>query len=304
MSAPCQPEAPDCAIGESLDGQLQEPAKAPVNLCGAGMTLLIPLLARASDAVASHPVLCDPYAQKTLEKLNFDRDAMLMTPNQSTVVALRTRQFDRWTTAFLQKNPRATVVHLACGLDSRMQRVNWTESTRWIDVDLPEVIELRRQVLPNSIPGRDYTLLGADVLDRTWMQNIPTDRPTLIVMEGLLTYLVEDEVKSLLLQFCERFGQGEMLFECINTALLEEISQKPVKSVSEAGAIFQWAIDDPKSLEGIHPQLRMAESVSFAEANGVEKLTLVNRTILYLISWVPRLREKGRFLRFEFGKEE
>lgn len=304
MTETCQPEAPDHTESEphdDLDVQLQEHAKARVNLSGVAKTLLIPLIARAYDAASSNAILGDPYAQQTIDKLSFDQDAMTMTPFQCAGVCLRTSQFDNWTTAFLKKNPCATVVHLACGLDSRMQRVPWANDSCWYDIDLPEVIELRKQVLPTSIPDRTYSLLAANILDHTWVENIPNDKPVLIIMEGLLSYLREDEVKGLLLLLCERFKHGEMIFECISTIVLERVAKKPLKAVSDTGAIFQWATDDPKSLEGIYTGVRLAESVCFVEANGIEKLTLFNRVIMYLMSWIPSLRTAAQFVRFELG---
>ncbi|KAJ5118748.1 hypothetical protein N7448_010456 [Penicillium atrosanguineum] len=304
MTETCQPEAPGHTQSElrhDLNGQPQEHAKARINLSGVAQTLFIPLIARASDAVSSNAILGDPYAQNTIDKLSFDQDAMTMTPFQCAGVCLRTSQFDKWTTAFLMKHPCATVVHLACGLDSRMQRVPWTNTSRWFDIDLPKVIELRKQVLPTSIPDRDYSLIAANVLEHTWIKNIPNDRPVLIIMEGLLSYLLEDEVKGLLLQLCQSFKHGEMIFECISTIVLKRVVETPLKVVSETGAIFQWATDDPKSLEGIYTGVRLAESVCFVEASGVEKFALSNRVIMYLMSWIPSLRKAAQFLRFEFG---
>ena len=93
-----------------------------------------------------------------------------------------------------------------------MSRVKWGENTRWVDIDLPEVIELRRKVQPEFLPGRDYSLLGIDVLDEDWMHEISTDGPVLVVMEGLLSYLPEDNLKWLLQQPCQNFRSSELIF--------------------------------------------------------------------------------------------
>ncbi|PIG84676.1 hypothetical protein AARAC_001974 [Aspergillus arachidicola] len=147
--------------------------KAKVDLNGVAKTLLITLIARAYDFSVPRPILGDPYAQDILDRLDFDLGKMTMTPFQMACIAVRTSRFDRWTSNFLQHNPNTTVLHLACGLDSRMNRVKWGENTRWVDIDLPEVIALRRKVQSTSLPGRDYSILGIDVLNEDWMHKFP-----------------------------------------------------------------------------------------------------------------------------------
>ncbi|KAI3325824.1 polyketide synthesis O-methyltransferase [Xylariaceae sp. AK1471] len=278
--------------------------KTKVTLTGVTETLLIPLVGRALDASAQSPILGDPYARGVMEKLDYDF-TKLPVPTHGAGVSLRTRFYDRWTAAFLSKHPRATVLHLACGLDSRNRRVEWkSPDVRWIDVDLPEVVALRGQVLPTSLPGQDYQLVGADVIDDAWLESIPTDRPVLVVMEGLLSYLKPEDGKRLLERLIEKLKEGELHFECMNaTALLA--SQKDKKSaVKQTGAEFQWVVDNLKDLEEIHPQLRMLEAVRYVEAPGVEEFPLVTRIAHYMMSWVPSFRDSVRFVRFGFSGED
>lgn len=279
--------------------------KEEVKLNGVAKTLLVTLAARACDFRAPTPILGDPYAQDILDRLDVDVAEIAPTPNQCASIALRTSHFDQWTSQFLQRNPQSTFLHLACGFDSRMQRVNWGENTRWIDIDLPEAIELRRKVQPESLPGRDYSLLGVDVLDETWMKNITTHGPVLVVMEGLLCYLPEEDVKGLIQRFCQTFARGELLFECINTSALQSLNRrKPIEFINNTGAEFHWGVDEPKSLELLHPGLKLVESVRLVEAPGVEKFALGHRALMYLLSWIPGAQDSARFLRFEFGESD
>ena len=56
---------------------------------------------------------------------------------------LRNIKFERYARVFLASHPDAVVVHIGCGLDSRFERVD-NGRVEWYDLDLPEVIELRR----------------------------------------------------------------------------------------------------------------------------------------------------------------
>lgn len=289
----------------SSDQQQEQLPKVEVDLNGVARTLLVTLVARAQDFSAPQPILGDAHAQHVLERLDVDEAEMSITPYQRSSVALRASQFDRWTDDFLQRHPDTTVLHMACGFDSRMDRVTWGQNTRWIDIDLPEVIEIRRKIMPESLPGRDYSLLGIDVLDENWMRAISTHGPVLVVMEGLLCYFREEDVSRLLQRLCRRFRAGELLFEVINSRTLEYLNRsKPIQSITNTGAEFHSAVDEPKLLENLHPGFTLVESIRLAEAPGVERFALAHRALMYLLSWIPGARDSARFLRFQFGESE
>jgi methyltransferase (TIGR00027 family) len=275
-----------------------------VTLQGVAETLLIPLAARAFDASTHKPILGDSYAKNVLHKLNYDFDKTTLSPMHCAIMMLRTRHLDRWAASFLAAHPDSTVLHLACGLDSRAQRVEWGAGTCWFDIDLPEVIALRQQVLPQSFPGRDYRLLSANVTEDDWLKEIPTDKSTVVIMEGLLAYLVEEDVKGLLSRLTETLREGELLFECINAAVLAKLRQGQLEAVERTGAEFQWSIEDPKQLQDVHPRLRMLEVTRVSEAPGVEDLPFIARASLYLLSWVPSARDTARFVRYGIGPKE
>jgi len=100
-------------------GLTEQQAKVEVTLKGVAETLFIPLAARAFDAATQRPILGDSYAKSVLDKLDYDFDKAALLPGDCAKVALRPRQFDRWTASFLAAYPYSTVLYLACGLDSR-----------------------------------------------------------------------------------------------------------------------------------------------------------------------------------------
>ncbi|KAI1361719.1 S-adenosyl-L-methionine-dependent methyltransferase [Xylaria arbuscula] len=277
--------------------------RTKVNLTGVTETLLIPLLGRAADAVTERPILGDPYAKGVVEKLDYDFTKLPMPASHAGAVALRTRFYDRWTSAFLAAHPHATVLHLACGLDSRNQRVEWGPTVRWIDLDLPEVVELRRQVLPVSLPGRDYQLVAADITEDAWLKEIPTGRPVLVVMEGLLSYLLPKDAMGLLRRLVETFKEGELHFDSMNAKVLSAGNKQTKVAVSQTGAKFQWAVDDLKDIEKVHPHLRLLEAVRYVEAPGIEELPVMTRIAYYMLTWVPSFRDGVRFVRFGFSDD-
>ncbi|MDO8873008.1 MAG: class I SAM-dependent methyltransferase [Methanoregula sp.] len=121
---------------------------------------------------------------------------------------MRAKQLDQWTREFLTANPDSTVLNLGCGLDSRILRIDPPASVRWYDIDLPDVIELRRQLYPVR---HDYVMIGSSVTEPGWLDGIPADRPVLVVAEGLLQYLSEKDVTALFCRITEKFPKGQFI---------------------------------------------------------------------------------------------
>ncbi|KAI0102651.1 S-adenosyl-L-methionine-dependent methyltransferase [Nemania sp. FL0031] len=291
----------DLPLADGL-GMQQLAQRVPVSLTGVAETLLIPLLGRAADAATPSPILGDPHAKGVVERLDYDFAKLPMPPTHAAAVALRTRFYDRWATAFLAAHPAAIVLHLACGLDSRNQRVDWASDVCWIDVDLPEVVALRRRVLPASLPGRDYRLVTADITDDDWLEKVPRGRPVLVVMEGLLSYLQPRDATSLLKRLVEVLGEGELHFDCMSAKVMLASRKDRKAAVSQTGSVFKWAVDDLKDIEKIHPHIRLLETIRYLEAPGVEEFPLLSRFGYYMMSWVPSLRDSVRFVRFSFSE--
>ncbi|KAI0399835.1 S-adenosyl-L-methionine-dependent methyltransferase [Xylaria palmicola] len=286
----------------------QRAERAKVTLTGVAETLLIPLLGRATDAVAPSPILGDPFARGVVERLDYDFGKLPMPATHAAGVALRARLYDRWTAGFLAAHPRATVLHLACGLDSRNQRVEWGgPGVRWIDVDLPDVVALRARVLPTSLAGRDYRLLAADITDDAWLEGVPVDRPAVVVMEGLLSYLAPAQATGLLGRLADGLGGGggggELHFDCMSTSVMAASRKDARSAVRQTGSAFEWAVDDVRDIEKAHGRLRLLEVIRYLEAPGVEELPLLSRVGYYVMSWVPSLRDSVRFVRFGFSGE-
>jgi O-methyltransferase involved in polyketide biosynthesis len=61
------------------------------------------------------------------------------------------------------------VLHLGCGLDSRVFRIDPLATVHWYDIDFPDVIELRRRLYPER---HDYTLIPASVTEAGWLDAI------------------------------------------------------------------------------------------------------------------------------------
>jgi O-methyltransferase involved in polyketide biosynthesis len=114
-------------------------------------TLLIALYARAREARQPAPLVRDARAATLVEQIDYDFAGTRLQSHDQVFTMMRVREFDRRAQDFLARHPQAVVVHIGCGLDTRFERVAQHNATvTWYDLDLPEVIALRRQLIAES----------------------------------------------------------------------------------------------------------------------------------------------------------
>jgi O-methyltransferase involved in polyketide biosynthesis len=130
-------------------------------------TLFIPLAARAQETARKHPVLRDPKAVAMMAALDFDA-AKYGKGAGGGIVVLRTAIYDYWVRAFQAQHPAGTVVELGTGLNTRFERVD-NGQVHWIDLDLPDTIELRRRFFADTDRRQ---MIAASVLDEDWRQAV------------------------------------------------------------------------------------------------------------------------------------
>jgi O-methyltransferase involved in polyketide biosynthesis len=149
----------------------------------------------------------------TQNSLDFSRVKQIhMNELLNAMRIIFTREMDRYTRDFLMRHPDAVVVHIGCGLDSRFERVD-NGQVEWYDLDLPEVIELRRRFIGDE--GKRYHLLACSVLEDDWLEavKVHSQRPFLFLAETVFVYFMEAQVKSLVLTLRDHFPGAELVFD-------------------------------------------------------------------------------------------
>ncbi|KAK0713676.1 S-adenosyl-L-methionine-dependent methyltransferase [Lasiosphaeria miniovina] len=289
------------------------PPKTRVSLTGVSETMLATLSARADyasypSATGDGPFFPDPWAKAALDRLAWDSTQ----PSKTTVQArgfnsriiLRANLFDLWTAEFLAANPDAdkTVLHLACGLDSRALRLqsHWAQrNVRWIDADVPDVVALRRQVVPFPDEGC-YSLIELDVTSNDWLQRIPADRPTLVVMEGLIMYLTPEDAAGLLRGICDRFADrsGQIVCDVVGKTYLR--IQAWNKAISRTGAVMTFGVDDAEELAAADSRLRVRDHVLMWQLPGQHLYSWWSKVVRWCFSWIPGFGTLLSDVRLEF----
>lgn len=178
-------------------------------LDGLSETALFTLWCRGSEASRSDAIITDPHAVRLLAALDYPFFQKFGKANQ--IYAIRALAFDSVVREFLSEYPHGTVVALAEGLQTSYWRLNPADC-RWLSVDLPEVVSIRRQLLPAE---PNIVSVGASALQLSWAEHVRPDAPVLITAEGLLYYFDEHSALGLIAECARRFPGGRMVFDSV-----------------------------------------------------------------------------------------
>lgn len=231
-----------------------------LDIQGVPETMLQTLYARAKESRSPRHCIRDPKAEELVEELHYDFSLADKDWAMSSGVIARTILLDRLTEDFLAANPGAVVVNIACGLDTRCYRVPEGSFRRWYNLDLPEVIDIRRRLLPENGPVYQ---IARSAMDESWAGEVlQEDEPVLVIVEGLTMYLSEAEVKRIFSVIAGRFARATVYVEAMSPLVVGRFKEK---SIEGSQAKFTWGIRNDRELAALLPDFRGAESVSLME---------------------------------------
>lgn len=266
-----------------------------VGLSGAPQTMLATLYARALDADLAQPFLGDRHAKRIVARIDYDWRKTAITARNCPSVTIRAAHLDTWVREFLAAHPRAVVLHLGCGLDTRYWRLQPGPGVEWYDVDYPEVADLAAKLFPVA---DHHHIVAASVTDPAWPADIPNDRPTLMIAEGLTMYLSEQDGVALLRRVVDRFASGELQFDAFNRLGIRAQWMNTV--VRRSGARLSWGIDRPGDILRAVPGTRLLAWVSVLDSEPFSRTRPAYRVMATLLSWVPALRYLAQYHRYAF----
>ena len=210
------------------------------DLTSVSKTMLLTLHARAEHTLSDRPRFTDPAAVELVSRLDYDFTMARQDRLMADGVVLRTLTLDPLVAGYLATHPGCTVVNIACGLDTRFQRLDDGHVT-WYDLDLPDVIELRRRLLED---GERHRTIAASALDPDWPDqlgegkaggNVSND--ALVIVEGLSMYLEQNEMRSLMEIIAARLPGATVLIE-VMPRMFQKYGRE--RSVEDAGARYTY----------------------------------------------------------------
>jgi O-methyltransferase involved in polyketide biosynthesis len=212
-----------------------------VDLSGVPETLLWNLGRRAAAARAGNPLLDDPRAIEVADRLQYDFGRAARGAGWH---AVRVATFDQAVRRFLRSHPDGTVVALGEGLETQFWRVD-NGRVRWLSVDLPDTLDLRRRVLPDGPRQRSHP---GSALDLGWAELIDPAGPVLVTAQGLLVYFTQAEVHELIAAMAARLPGARFVFDVVPRPM-QEMARRAAASAARSAPAAGDASDASASRE-------------------------------------------------------
>ncbi|WP_029107634.1 class I SAM-dependent methyltransferase [Mycobacterium sp. URHD0025] len=264
-------------------------------------TAFLTLYARALDSRWAHPILGDTMADEAVGQLDYDFAGLGVQTSVVCQSALRAKMLDDRVRMFVADHPDAVVVDLGGGLDSGVHRVSPPAMVDWYSVDLPGISELRDRVIP---PLPQAHTVAASLADPDWTDPIPSDRPTMLVADGLFAFLTEPMIAGIFQTITEHFDSGEIAFNDYGRiGWMSKAALKffPAKMFKDVGS--QWGypgFTDAHHPETWSPQLRLVEESSLAHQPEVDLFPGALRIATRASGLSKATARKARILRYLF----
>jgi len=201
---------------------------------------------RAMESERQDALFRDPFARR----MAGDRgEAILRSLPRGRALAwpmiVRTAVMDEIIARCVRQGARA-VFNLGAGLDTRAFRLELPPSLRWFDVDLPDMIRYRQEHLEGAKPACIHEHVLADLSDpaertRVLARLAGGDGPALVITEGLLIYLTEEQVSALAQQLHEYGVLRWWLIDLASPQLLQRMSKTWQPHLTAGNAPMQFA---------------------------------------------------------------
>ena len=200
---------------------------------------------RALETRRPDALFRDPYAERLAGAHGFQLANTLADGNKHEWAwVARTYLFDQFLSRAIQQGADL-VVNLAAGLDARPYRMNLPATLQWVEVDLPEIVAYKEEILANEKPHCRLERVSLDLSDVPARRELFArldSRSTKVVVasEGLLIYFTAEEVASLAKDLSAGEHFESWIIDLASPGQLRLMQHTTGKQLSEAGAAFKF----------------------------------------------------------------
>ena len=232
-------------------------------------TLYIPLYGKAFVSQKGI-ILEDKKAEEIWEKEKSPLGRKSSSKWLAYFMGMRSAVIDNWVSEKLSEKPESAVLHIGCGLDSRIERVK-APFEKWFDVDFPEVIGIRKEYFSET---EKYKMLGASASETAWIFALPDFENAVIVLEGISMYLSEEIIKNLFAALSEKFPSAKIIMDVYTEKAVK--ASKIKNPIQDVGALPSFGIDEPSVFETekikYSGEIEMTPEEKINELSGFEKM--------------------------------
>jgi methyltransferase (TIGR00027 family) len=201
---------------------------------------------RARESARPDRLFDDPFAARLAGPTG---TRLLAEFGDNSTIAVRTRFFDDALTA----TGLSQIVIVAAGMDSRAYRLGFPAGTTVFELDRPEVLHLKEELIAPSATCRRVPV-GVDLAGE-WPAPLldagfDASRPTCWLAEGLMQYLTEPDVRRLIEHITALAAPGsQLLVDFVGQSLLDSPMMQPMlKQFAEHGMTWHYGTDRPEEV--------------------------------------------------------
>ncbi|MFZ0819438.1 MAG: SAM-dependent methyltransferase [Candidatus Acidiferrales bacterium] len=201
---------------------------------------------RAHETERPDAVFSDPYARR----LAGDRGeeiakAMPFKAANEWPFVARTYLYDQFVNSQVRQGVDM-VINLAAGLDARPYRLDLPSKLKWVEVDLPCILDYKEGILANEKPRCSLDRVRLDLSDVSARKKLfgnlgEMSRKALIMTEGLLAYLSPDEVGALALDLGAQPSFQGWLADFGSPGLMAMMNKQMGDKLKGAGGPFKFS---------------------------------------------------------------
>jgi methyltransferase (TIGR00027 family) len=198
---------------------------------------------RAQESKRPDALFNDQYAEILAGEQGYKMiDATPHSKAMAFAMVMRTVAIDKLVLSAIEKGVEQ-IINLAAGLDTRPYRMKLPANLKWVEVDLPGLIQYKNEKLSNIKPVCRLERIGADLTDATerkkLFQMLDADyKITLVITEGLIGYLSNDQAHELSASLFRttsfrywimEYAQGKFRKTKQSKDLLKKLKNTPIK---------------------------------------------------------------------------
>ncbi|KAA6218886.1 class I SAM-dependent methyltransferase [Streptomyces filamentosus] len=212
--------------------------------------------ARALETEREDRLFADPYARTVADEIGFELLKRYDGGGIVPFLAIRTTYLDRAITAAVEERGIRQVVFLAAGMDTRFHRLPWPDGVTVYELDRPALLEAKAELLKGEPRPAGRTRVAVPVdLTQDWTGALKEagwkgDEPVLWVVEGLLFFLPEQAVRTLISTLSAHAAPGSVLLGDVisRAALVNPLARGFMKALEEDGNPWLFGTEDPEGL--------------------------------------------------------
>ena len=261
-------------------------------LQGVADTLYIPLTARIQVSKRFPDFFYDE-AALSLEK-DLPDDSIEKNSGEYFYMASECRYHvvDAIVKEFTERHDACNVVNLGAGLETSYFRLK-PETAVFYEMDLPEVIRTRREVLGEQ--EKDILIEG-DLFDLAWSTGIDRSLPTILTVSGVFQYFREEKVCGLISELKDAFPQAELVFDAMSEKAIT-YANRYVRKTGNKNAEMYFYVDDPLAFGEKNGIRLIAQKAFFKDARSrlKKRLALFTRIAMKVVDEGSR---KGYILHY------